>query len=366
MVSAVNRARIARKRADRLGLRLSQRGTVFTVTDENNVTLSVGQLAVVDAYLLARRAPVKPGPRPSTVAPLAWRRDVEDYLITLAAAGQRELTVRLRRSILCVAARGLDCPPADVTAEKLLDFMGRQQHLSPEARHSYRSTLRGFFRWAYEYRRVPIYLGDALPRVRVPKPAPRPASDDAWEQALAKADRRTELMLRLAAEAGLRRAEIAQLHVSHLDAAPPPQLLVHGKGGKQRIIPISDHLAELIGEHALTDGGRYPGPLSPDGWVFSNGIGDHLTANHVGKLISDALPGDWTHTHCGTGSPPAPTAAAGTCGPCKRCWATSRCCRPSATPSSATTRSARQRPAPGELSYPGRTIRRPGHQEVTG
>jgi integrase/recombinase XerC len=43
-------------------------------------------------------------------------------------------------------------------------------------------------------------------------------------------------MLRLAAEAGLRRAEIAQVHSSHLDAQSR-QILVHGKGGKQRIVP---------------------------------------------------------------------------------------------------------------------------------
>ncbi len=39
-----------------------------------------------------------------------------------------------------------------------------------------------------------------------------PARDQAWQTALAKAHRRTEIMLRLAGEAGFRRAEIAQVH----------------------------------------------------------------------------------------------------------------------------------------------------------
>jgi len=177
-----------------------------------------------------------------------------------------------------MAARGLGCPPAEVTAEKLLDWLGRQQHLSPEGRHSYRSTLAGFLSWAYRYGRIPVYLGDALPRVRVPEAPPRPANDDAWQTALEKADRRTKLMLRLAAEAGLRHAEIAQVHSSHLDTASG-QLLVHGKGGKQRVVPISDHLAYLVRECG-------------DGWVFSNGFGGHLSAGHVGRLIAGVLPGD--------------------------------------------------------------------------
>jgi hypothetical protein len=51
-VNTANRARIARKRAQRLGLQLSQRGTVFTLCDADNITLAVGMLGVVDAYLM--------------------------------------------------------------------------------------------------------------------------------------------------------------------------------------------------------------------------------------------------------------------------------------------------------------------------
>jgi hypothetical protein len=105
-MNTVNRARIARKRAQRLGLRLSQRGTVFTLCDDNGVTLAVGMLGVVDAYLVARCKPNPPGPPRRNRPPELWRRDVGDYLLTLSAAGQREATIRHRHSILCMAARG--------------------------------------------------------------------------------------------------------------------------------------------------------------------------------------------------------------------------------------------------------------------
>jgi integrase len=62
-----------------------------------------------------------------------------------------------------------------------------------------------------------------------------------------------------------------------------PRLVVHGKGGKERIVPISDHLAYII--------------RGLDGWLFPNGAGGHLTADRVGRPIARALPGDWTaHT----------------------------------------------------------------------
>jgi hypothetical protein len=230
-VNTANRARIARARAHRLGLQLSQRGIVFTLRDEDDVTLAVGPLGIVDRYLLERITPKRPGPPRSTNAPEAWRRHVDDYLIVLAAGGQRESTIRLRKAILCVAARGLGCPPAEVTGEALCNWFGRQQQLGQEARKTRRGTLRGFFLWMYEMGRVPVYIGEALPKVRVPKAPPRPASDQAWEVAMSKADRRTELMLRLAGECGLRRAEVAQVHTKDLVDVGCPQLLVNGKGG---------------------------------------------------------------------------------------------------------------------------------------
>jgi hypothetical protein len=60
-----------------------------------------------------------------------------------------------------------------------VNWFGRQQHWSPEGRHSYRSTLRRLFDWMYETNRTPVYIGEALPKVRVPKAPPRPASDGA-------------------------------------------------------------------------------------------------------------------------------------------------------------------------------------------
>lgn len=216
-MNTATRVRLARKRADRLNLKLIKNGHHFRLRDADEITLAVGHLGVVEAFLAAAKSQNKPpGPPPSLHAPPSWRRDIDDYLLNLNAAGQRPATIRLRKTVLCAAAHGLGRPPADVTAEHLLDWLGKQQHLSPEGRKTYRSTLRGFFVWAYEMDRVRDYVADSLPKVRCPKQPPRPAGDDVWQAALAKADRRIELMIRLAGEAGLRRAEAAQAHTGDL------------------------------------------------------------------------------------------------------------------------------------------------------
>jgi hypothetical protein len=282
-MNTANRARIARKRAQRLGLRLSQRGFVFTLRDENDVTLSVGPLGKVDAYLLERSRPRPPGPAPTLRPSELWRAHIDDYLLTLAAAGQRPATLRLRRALMprrpgprpptqrghCREAGELAWPPTASIA-------GRPQKLPQGVARILRLDVRN--------RPDSAYLGDALPKVRVPHADPRPTSDVAWEAALSKSDARTELMLRLAAECGLRRSEVAAVHSRDLIDVGYPQLLVNGKGGRRRTIPISDYLAALIRDQG-------------EGWLFPNRAGSHLTGEHVGKLVARALPDNWTmHT----------------------------------------------------------------------
>jgi integrase/recombinase XerC len=145
----------------------------------------------------------------------------------------------------------------------------------------------------YRTKRVPEHLADELPKVRERWGAPRPAPDHAWRSALAVADARTTLMLRLAGEAGLRRGEVSLVHTRDLLESGGAQLLIHGKGDKERVVPISDSLAESIRAGAA---GHTPGAPA-DGWLFPNRTGGHLQPYHVGQLVAGVLPDGWTmHT----------------------------------------------------------------------
>lgn len=102
-----------------------------------------------------------------------------------------------------------------------------------------------------------------------------------WSAAIAAADSRVRLMLRLAAEACLRRAEVAKVHRHDLTRGPfGAELLVHGKGAKLRVVPISDDLAEAI--------------ACADGWLFPGDDDGHLSPRYVGDLVGDVLPAGWT------------------------------------------------------------------------
>jgi integrase/recombinase XerC len=201
-----------------------------------------------------------------------------DYAAAQRAAGRAEGTIRLHRyriSGLCTMARS----PADVTTDQLVKVLSAPDW-APETRKSVRGSFRSFFRWAYASGRLDDDPSEPLPSIRVPAAAARPAPETVVRAGL-RADERTRFMVMLAAYAGLRACEIAQVHSDHLDG---DVLRVKGKGGKVREVPI---VHELLLER-LRD---------VRGWAFPNGLGSHLSPGHVTRVVSRALPEGWTcHT----------------------------------------------------------------------
>lgn len=230
------------------------------------------------------------GRLPATV--ITWASLIDEYATWQRGIGRSPMTVQLREAQLRFAAREIGGHPNAVTEDDLTTWFACYAEWKPETRRSYRAALRGFFEWAYKFGRVSHNPAADLPGVRVYPDPPRPIDDYSLQEALRGADLRVTLMLRLAAEAGLRRAEIAQVHTRDLvDGFGGAQLVVHGKGNKKRMVPISQGLAELIRQGSA---GHTLGPWNPHGWLFPSQRGGHVSPYYVGKLCSAALPDDWT------------------------------------------------------------------------
>ncbi|MCV7134408.1 tyrosine-type recombinase/integrase [Mycobacterium hodleri] len=228
--------------------------------------------------------------------PTAWLQLIGKYAEAERAAGRAGTTIATRRSHLGRLARELRAAPSEVDEKLLIGFFGRQTW-AVETRRSWGNTVASFFKWAHRAGHVAVDPAAELESVAPSHPAPRPAPDAAWSAALEAADGRVTLMLRLAAEAGLRRAEVAQVTVGDLTVGPyGAQLLVHGKGSKLRTVPIADDLAALIAAGAE---GHTPeeAAFGPAGYLFPGDDDGHLSPEWVGRLCADALPGGWTmHT----------------------------------------------------------------------
>lgn len=283
-----------RRRAKALGIRVRRRGSVFELWNPHGLILC-GQFHAVSTYVNDQwRLRPKPGQPRRMLPPAAWAPMIDEYLVALAAAGLSRKTLELRRGHLTQMSRELGGRPTSVTGEQLVEWMGRHTEWAAEYRRSHRTTMHGFFLWAYRTKRIAVHIADDVPRVRGYVGPPRPAPDTAWRAALVAATPKVALMMRLAAEAGLRRAEVAQVHTRDLvEGVSGWSLLVRGKGDRKRMVPISDSLAAAIRAGAA---GHTPG-MPADSWLFPNGLGGHLEPRWVGAMVSRALPDAWTmHT----------------------------------------------------------------------
>lgn len=210
-------------------------------------------------------------------APVPWRESIEGWTDTLKAAGLSAQTIKSRRyKMVHLATLLMPSGPKDVTTEQIVQTFARQQW-KPETRKAYRNTISSFFRWLHKSGRRSDDPSLDVPRVKKPHAHPRPCPDRYIAAAMEKATTSERLMIRLGAECGLRRGEIARVHSDDVVAdSAGRSLIVRGKGDKQRIVPLPDDLACII--------------MDARGYLFPGRFGGHVEESYIGDHISRLLP----------------------------------------------------------------------------
>lgn len=146
-------------------------------------------------------------------------------------------TVRRRTRTLTQVAKAV--PLATATCSDLEQFLASKPTAS--TRHAYRGDLRAFYHWAVERGHLPADPTVMIDAIKVPTGLPRPLNVGALAAVIEAAAGDMRLMLMLGAYVGLRRSEIAHLHMDDLDGE---MLTVRGgKGGKDRQVPLHPALA---------------------------------------------------------------------------------------------------------------------------
>lgn len=280
---------IIRQRARRLGYRMTKRQGIIEIRNIAGEIVCKGAISDIEQYFDEHHPRRNPGAK-ATPVPVEWLPLIHDYVLSLVSVGSPDTTITTRRAQLRQMARELKCSPDRVTADVLTRWFAAHKEWKIETRHSMLSCLRGFFRWARKGGRISLDPAEDLPSVKQQKAAARPVSDEALCAALDIADARVTLMIRLAVEAGLRRAEVSQVHTRDvMGGIGCAQLFVNGKGGKPRVIPVSDDLAGTI---QLGAAGHTPG-ASTTGYLFPAACGGHLSPPQIGSLVGRVLPGEY-------------------------------------------------------------------------
>ena len=158
-------------------------------------------------------------------------------------------TLKEREMIL----RRLPCKPEELTRE-IFDpwWIGRQMKANGELKAARSvatdlSHLKTFYKWALAERHI---ASDPVAHAKAPfqpKSRPRPTREPDLVQAIGKANPAMKAMLALGAMAGLRSSEIARIRWDDLDIQAGVMRVRHGKGNKDRSVPLSDDLLEALG-----------------------------------------------------------------------------------------------------------------------
>lgn len=220
-----------------------------------------------------------------TTVPLSWVAPLDAWGEWMAAAVRSPSTRYLRGYQLRRFAGEHGGDPWDVTTGELVSWLAGHTAWAAETKRGYRAALRSFYSWAHIMGIIGADPAGLLPAIKTPTRKARPTPEPLLDAVLAMADPRVRLMVLLGARLGLRRGEIAQVHSRDLEAdIVGYSLRVHGKGCKERIVPVCDEVRVLL-------------QSQPSGYVFPGQIQGHLSAPYVGKLVSAAFEAGWTaHT----------------------------------------------------------------------
>lgn len=257
---------------------------------------------------MGRRGQHTPSKIPGDLTdPYGFVRMVAEFETWMGVHGYSTATISNRRRMLgffivWLDERGIH-RPADVTRPMVERY---QRHL-----FHYRKTdgdpltfrsqaqrllaVRAFYKWAAKQRRVLYNPAAELELPKVERRLPRPALSAAEaETVLAVPDistvvgLRDRAMLEVLYSTGIRRAELAGLHLFDLDADRRTLLIRQGKNKKDRLIPIGARALEWIDRYYATsrpslaaepdDGVLF---LTVDGTPFSPDRLTQLARDHV-------------------------------------------------------------------------------------
>ena len=187
----------------------------------------------------------------------------------------------------------------DVTRERLgrhyLAFLDGQNYMKKSIARKI-SSLRTFYDFLIQNKHIDINIFTTLETPKIPRKLPKIINDDEIEMLFKSIDRfkplgfRNYLLLDLLFSCGLRASEITEMSIKDIQL-DREQILIHGKGSKDRYVPLHDHIIEDI-KHYLT----YirpillsKGPNSSIMEVFINYKGTPLSARGLQLILKQII-----------------------------------------------------------------------------
>lgn len=159
-----------------------------------------------------------------------------------------------------------DLDVSQIDERHIMDYQADKKHLSPVSQRKIISAIRSWFGWALKRRLVAADHTIDIDMPRRPQSLPRALTKvqlDQLESWLATQHYtltydRDYIAVLLMLYAGLRLSECCALRWEHVDLHNHTLLVSHGKGGKDRLLPLHDRLGAALATVEMSD--RY-GPV---------------------------------------------------------------------------------------------------------
>ena len=172
-----------------------------------------------------------------------------------------------------------------ITPDTAIEYLSRYSHITQNSRARYASYLKCFLRYLGHELDIKIKRPFLLPQRVYDNDINKLKETIKNHRTHKSSTRRDLLLIETAMNTGLRRAELANLAVGHINFETRRLLVLGGKGNKDRVIPLTPNLALSL--RSLCEG------LDADERVF------RLTSRSLGLKISDwaKKAGVPLHTH---------------------------------------------------------------------
>ena len=220
-------------------------------------------------------------------------------------------TVKYYLNVLRQFVLWLNVPLEQVSVDKIEDYIDylHQKSMQPASINLYLAIIRVFYNYLkYEEKIKLLNPVKAKCRLRVPKPLPRALRDEQVGQFFDIIEsKRDWAMFRLMLRCGLRVEEVANLSLGDIDLKQRRIMVVDGKGGKDRVVYISDDAADgllaylklrshrRVKKVFLVEKGEYKGqPISVRGIqkrmeYYANKTGLKISCHHLRHTMATQL-----------------------------------------------------------------------------
>lgn len=228
------------------------------------------------------------------------------YLQHLAAAGRARHTIKGARHALRKLTRFLEAENltdiAELTAELLSDYQeelafsltAKGKPLSLRTQGLLLSQVKGFTRYLKEKDYLVHDPGETLRLPKKPRRLPKTIlSPPEVKKLLAAADLHTRqgyrnrIILEILYDTAIRRAEVSAIRLSDLDL-DSGYIRIRGKGDKDRVVPLSKRVCELVNNYLLMVRPAYVQGSDP-GYLILNRWGEQMDANGIWAVVKRCL-----------------------------------------------------------------------------